>query len=359
MPISTAVQSPSASSGSSYDFSPRNFDGSNDSQPVTVVNCKSPIIIQRGSKGFGFSIKSVRVYMGNTEFYTIQHIVSSVDPTTVAYENGLRTDDLITHVNGSCVENVTQPELLQKLICSGDWLTLKVAALDQTTIKKCDGFRGTTVMARIPRRACFKHKLHRRAMEHRKKASLFRRLSGKRVSAELSGGASNALVQSLHRSISSTDGLCADGTSSSVPCLFSSSFHEGTSTAGGICKSALSPSMFESTLQSHSSSSGSSRPCSLHGLKQKLSKPLKIAASQRKEVQSIPLSPLARCDHHQQQQEKQTSTITVRPQVVLSPSQSPLASGLVTTGDSKMAVATTTRSHSFKCTRPTSYKKEE
>ncbi|KFD50184.1 hypothetical protein M513_08929 [Trichuris suis] len=333
MPISTAVQSPSASSGSSYDFSPRNFDGSNDSQPVTVTNCRSPIIIQRGSKGFGFSIKSVRVYLGNTEFYTIQHIVSSVDPTTAAYENGLRAEDLITHVNGSCVENVTQPELLQKLICSGDWLTLKVAALDQTTIKKCDGFRGmTTTMSRIPRRACYKHKLHRRAMEHRKKASLFRRLSGKRVSAELSGGASSALVQSLHRSISSTDGLCADGTSSSVPCLFSSSFHEGTTTttAGATCRSALSPSMFESTPQSHSSSSGSSRPCSLHGLKQKLSKPLKIAASRRKEVQSIPLSPLARCDH-QQQQEKQISTTTVRPQVVLSPSQSPLASGLVTT----------------------------
>uniref|UniRef100_A0A5S6QCX2 non-specific serine/threonine protein kinase n=1 Tax=Trichuris muris TaxID=70415 RepID=A0A5S6QCX2_TRIMR len=392
LPISTAVQSPSASSGSSYDFSPRHLETAvSEGQPMAAVTgCKSPITIQRGAKGFGFSIKSVRVYLGSTDFYAVQHIVSSVDPHSTAYESGLRVEDLITHVNGGCVENITQPELLQKLMCSGDWLTLKVSALDQTTIKKCEGLRsGTATTTRIPRRACFKYRLQRRAMEHRKKASLFRRLSGKRVSAELSSGASSALVQSLHRSVSTTEGLRTDGTSSSVPCLFSSSFHEGvttTSSGGGscaaVCKSTLPPLAFESSMATtstqvhHSSSTNSARPCSLHGLKQKLSKPLKIAASRRKEVQYMPLSPLARCD--QQQQERQLSIITVRPQVVVpSPSQPPLVSGLASTADSETTIAdgiataatataisgnsggSKVRSQSFKCIRPATYGKHE
>ncbi|KRX63592.1 Microtubule-associated serine/threonine-protein kinase 1 [Trichinella sp. T9] len=180
------LNSPSQSSNSSHDCSP-NCCSSVDIAPV-VHTYKPTVTFQRGSLAFGFSIKSIRVYLGQTDFYTIQHIVSAVEKGSAAYQNGLRVNDLITHVDGTAVQNFTQPELLRRLMRGGgQWVTIRATSLDQTSIRLGRPRRAAGRLARRVGVGTVKQKLQRRAwMEKRKVASLFRRMSGKRHKVSLS-----------------------------------------------------------------------------------------------------------------------------------------------------------------------------
>lgn len=40
-----------------------------------ITSLKPPIILRRGPSGFGFTVNTVRVYFGDTDFYTMQHLV--------------------------------------------------------------------------------------------------------------------------------------------------------------------------------------------------------------------------------------------------------------------------------------------
>ena len=64
------VTSPGGSSTSSRDGSPNR-----DVSPLTR-NLNPPIVLKRGTKGFGFGLRSVRVYIGETNVYMLQHIVT-------------------------------------------------------------------------------------------------------------------------------------------------------------------------------------------------------------------------------------------------------------------------------------------
>lgn len=54
------------------------------------------ILFRKGSKGYGFTIRSVRVYLSETsEYYTIEHIVSAVRPGSpgkVLYAHSFKSD---------------------------------------------------------------------------------------------------------------------------------------------------------------------------------------------------------------------------------------------------------------------------
>jgi len=64
------VQSPGGSStASSRDTSP-----CRELSPL-VSSLKPPIIIRRGPRGFGFTVHTIRVYYGDTDFYTMHHLV--------------------------------------------------------------------------------------------------------------------------------------------------------------------------------------------------------------------------------------------------------------------------------------------
>lgn len=64
------VQSPGGSStASSRDTSP-----CRELSPL-VTSLKPPIIIRRGPRGFGFTVHTIRVYYGDTDFYTMHHLV--------------------------------------------------------------------------------------------------------------------------------------------------------------------------------------------------------------------------------------------------------------------------------------------
>lgn len=67
---SQPVQSPGGSStASSRDTSP-----CRELSPL-VTSLKPPIIIRRGPRGFGFTVHTIRVYYGDTDFYTMHHLV--------------------------------------------------------------------------------------------------------------------------------------------------------------------------------------------------------------------------------------------------------------------------------------------
>ncbi|VDO96451.1 unnamed protein product [Soboliphyme baturini] len=354
-----AVQSPGASSNSSIEGSSSRSD-SFDISPL-INSVKPTIALRRGYKGFGFSFRSIRVYLGHTDYYTIQHIITVffllirlscilfindymfyVDPKSSAFEAGLRPDDLITSINGCHVQNSTQSEVLHKLICGGEWLTLRVCPLDQTSIKI--GKARKSVGKLVRRRGGGRRKVQqRRALDKKSKGSLFRRLSGKRVSAEFI--TTHNPAQSLHRSVSNAEGLAAvrpEGTT--VPALTiapavcsclstTSGTYLSPSSVRSRCFSCHLPVPFvsESALSfGHPTPSPmatvnittppsptivkspitSSRPSSFHGLKHKIVKTLK--SPRRKQTQAIPLSPLARSD-------QSSSTLPNDPAVQSSP----------------------------------------
>ena len=39
------------------------------------LSLKPPIVLSKGAKGFGFTLKAIRVYMGDTSDYTVHHLV--------------------------------------------------------------------------------------------------------------------------------------------------------------------------------------------------------------------------------------------------------------------------------------------
>jgi hypothetical protein len=40
-----------------------------------ITSLKPPIILRRGPSGFGFTVNTIRVYYGDSDFYTMHHLV--------------------------------------------------------------------------------------------------------------------------------------------------------------------------------------------------------------------------------------------------------------------------------------------
>lgn len=58
-----------SSNPSSRDSSP-----SRDLSPA-VANAKPPLVIHRAGKKYGFTLRAIRVYMGDSDIYTVHHMV--------------------------------------------------------------------------------------------------------------------------------------------------------------------------------------------------------------------------------------------------------------------------------------------
>lgn len=58
-----------SSNPSSRDSSP-----SRDLSPA-ISNAKPPIVIHRAGKKYGFTLRAIRVYMGDSNVYTVHHMV--------------------------------------------------------------------------------------------------------------------------------------------------------------------------------------------------------------------------------------------------------------------------------------------
>ncbi|XP_065090879.1 microtubule-associated serine/threonine-protein kinase 3 [Ochlerotatus camptorhynchus] len=297
-----------------------------------VTNLKPPLIIRRGPRGFGFTVHTIRVYYGDTDFYTMHHLVMAVDEGSPAFEAGLRPADLITHVNGEAVQGLYHTQVLQLLLSGAELVSLRATPLEHTSIQS-GGRKREPWQSKFAKKSTHSRRKQKKDNEKKRKTSLFRRISSKRASAEMqqmvAGIQSPTSVppsrsfQSFTRFQGSQPNLVAAGNAipSAIQPVPSTSL-----TASPVNRLSLSPLNTINAYQPSPASSPSTsapstptgtityndgaplyqRPSTLHVLKHKLhsspcpttkglhTTPAAGRPNRRKSADHMPLSPLAR-----------------------------------------------------------------
>lgn len=263
-----------SSNPSSRDSSP-----SRDPSPV-CGSLRPPIVIHSSGKKYGFSLRAIRVYMGDSDVYTVHHVVWSVEEGSPAQEAGLRAGDLITHINGESVLGLVHMDVVELLLKSGNKISLRTTALENTSIKVGPA-RKNVAKGRMARRS---KRSRRRETQDRRK-SLFKRIS--KPSSVLH--TSRSFSSGLQHSLSSSESLPGSPTHSlspspTTPCR--------SPAPDAPTDTASPPNVSPSSSSPASPATGHTRPSSLHGLAAKLGPP-RHKSGRRKSTSSIPPSPLA------------------------------------------------------------------
>ncbi|XP_028719257.2 microtubule-associated serine/threonine-protein kinase 3 isoform X9 [Peromyscus leucopus] len=191
-----------SSNPSSRDSSP-----SRDPSPV-CGSLRPPIVIHSSGKKYGFSLRAIRVYMGDSDVYTVHHVVWSVEEGSPAQEAGLRAGDLITHINGESVLGLVHMDVVELLLKSGNKISLRTTALENTSIRVGPA-RKNVAKGRMARRS---KRSRRRETQDRRK-SLFKRIS--KPASVLH--TSRSFSSGLHHSLSSSESLPGSPTHSLSP----------------------------------------------------------------------------------------------------------------------------------------------
>ncbi|XP_064607018.1 microtubule-associated serine/threonine-protein kinase 3-like isoform X3 [Liolophura sinensis] len=287
--VSQPMNSPGGSSTSSRDASP-----SREISPL-ARSLKPPIVIKKGARGFGFTLRAIRVYLGDSDIYTLQHVVVAVEENSPAFEAGLHPGDLITHINDDAVQSLLHTQVVKLILSSGSLLRMRCVPMESTSIRT--GAKKRVTPGKMAKRSQKKKHSRERSGEKKKSRSLLRRLSNRKVEQMLPGSpvTPNRAFSPLAKSLSVTDGSTNHSTPLRVsrsPRTSICSTSWSPTDAGHSPGSSNSSSPNSSAPNSPASSAQFSRPSSLHGLKHKLAQSLK--SPRRKSVHNIPLSPLAR-----------------------------------------------------------------
>ncbi|XP_057598038.1 microtubule-associated serine/threonine-protein kinase 4 isoform X6 [Hippopotamus amphibius kiboko] len=241
-----------------------------------------PIVIHSSGKNYGFTIRAIRVYVGDSDIYTVHHIIWNVEEGSPACQAGLKAGDLITHINGEPVHGLVHTEVIELLLKSGNKVSITTTPFENTSIKTGPA-----------RRNSYKSRMVRRSKKSKKKESLERRRS---LFKKLAKQPSPLLHTSrsfscLNRSLSSGESLPGSPTHSLSPRSPTPSYRSTPDFPSGTNSSqSSSPS---SSAPNSPAGSGHIRPSTLHGLAPKLSGQ-RYRSGRRKSAGNIPLSPLAR-----------------------------------------------------------------
>ncbi|XP_072451872.1 microtubule-associated serine/threonine-protein kinase 4-like isoform X4 [Chiloscyllium punctatum] len=275
-PLASPISPHSLSSDpSSRDSSPSRDSSTSSGSP------KPPIIIYSSGKKYGFTLRAIRVYMGDSDVYTVHHIVWNVEEGSAAHTAGLKAGDLITHVNSEPVLGLVHTEVVELLVKSGNKVAITTTPFENTSIRTGPA-RRPSHRSRMMRRS--KKTKKKEGQERRR--SLFKKFAKQPVILHTSRSFS-----SLNRSLSSSDSMPGSPTHSLSPRSPTQSFRSAPDFQSGTNSSqSSSPS---SSAPNSPAGSGHVRPSTLHGLGSKLGGP-KYRSGRRKSAGSIPLSPLAR-----------------------------------------------------------------
>ncbi|KAF7656316.1 hypothetical protein LDENG_00043730 [Lucifuga dentata] len=270
-------------------ISPRSLSSnpsSRDSSPsrnlsLSPGSLRPPIIIHTSGKKYGFTLQAIRVYMGDSDVYTVHHMVSSVEEGSPAHQSGLRTGDLITHVNGESVQGLVHPEMIELLLKSGKKVALQTIALENTSIKVGPA-RKTKHKGKMARRS----KKSKKRDNYDRRRSILKKLSKQNTVMH----SSRSFSSGLHHSVSSSESLPGSPTHSlspgpSTPCQSPAPDHQAFDNN--------SPQSTSPCSSSPGSPAAHIRPSSLHGLGSKLSTQRYTKVGRRKSTSNIPPSPLA------------------------------------------------------------------
>ncbi|XP_006899045.1 PREDICTED: LOW QUALITY PROTEIN: microtubule-associated serine/threonine-protein kinase 2 [Elephantulus edwardii] len=278
------LASPMSPHSQSSNPSSRDSSPSRDFLPA-LGSLRPPIIIHRAGKKYGFTLRAIRVYMGDSDVYTVHHMVWHVEDGGPASEAGLRQGDLITHVNGEPVQGLVHTEVVELILKSGNKVSISTTPLENTSIKVGPARKGN-YKAKMARRS--KRSRGKDGQESRKRSSLFRKITKQASLLHTSRS-----LSSLNRSLSS--GESGPGSPTHSYSLSPRSPTQGyrvtadtVHSVGGTSSQSSSPS---SSVPSSPAGSGHTRPSSLHGLAPKLQR--QYRSPRRKSAGSIPLSPLA------------------------------------------------------------------
>ncbi|XP_055050976.2 microtubule-associated serine/threonine-protein kinase 1 isoform X1 [Misgurnus anguillicaudatus] len=258
----------SCDSSTSRDYSP------------TVSALRSPITIQRSGKKYGFTLRAIRVYMGDTNVYSVHHMVWHVESGGPAEEAGLCAGDLITHVNGESVHGLVHTEVVELILKSGSKVMVTTTPFENTSIK-IGPARKLSYKAKMARRV---KKTAKDGQESKKQSSLLRKITKQSNLLHTSRS-----LSSLNRSLSSGDSLPGSPTHN-LSARSPTQTYRSLPDSAYLGTSSQSSSPASSTPNSPATSQHM-RPSSLYGLSPKLHRQYRSARC--KSAGNIPLSPLA------------------------------------------------------------------
>lgn len=303
---------------------PRSPAGSRRKSKTLSLGLRPPIIIEKGPRGYGFTLQAIRVYFGDSNYYRVHHIVSNVDHGSAAFEAGLRPGDLLTHVNDESVIGLSHRQTIELILSGGTKVKLCATELAKTSIKQ--GGRKRVLSASKQVRKKLPPRRGRRTVtspnlpsspgpetgDKQPKHKPFWKRIGRRTSLSLSPGSSLRRTSSLKRMVSSPDGRPARPAS---PKLSSPSFDFRTLSDQSSSSVSSSPASSPSSPSAH----GLGRPGALQGLIPKLRA---VRSPRRKSSSHVPVSPLARTPsptsaspshpHNLSHQARSTSPLTLR-----------------------------------------------
>ncbi|XP_052463483.1 microtubule-associated serine/threonine-protein kinase 1 isoform X1 [Carassius gibelio] len=276
---SSPLASPMSPRSLSSNPSSRDSSPSRDYCP-TVTVLRSPITIHRSGKKYGFTLRAIRVYIGDTDIYSVHHIVWHVEDGGPAQEAGLCAGDLITHVNGESVHGLVHTEVVELILKSGNKVTVTTTPFENTSIKVGPA-RKSSCKSKMARRS---KRTVKEGQESKRRGSLFRKITKQSNLLHTSRS-----LSSLNRSLSSSDSLPGSPTHS-LSGHSPTQGYRSTPESSHLGASSQSSSPASSAPNSPATTQHM-RPSSLHGLSPKLHRQYRSARC--KSAGNIPLSPLA------------------------------------------------------------------
>ena len=106
------------------------------SEMIRTAKQRPVLTIKRGPRGYGFTLRAIKVYYDDSDYFTIQHLVIHLEHQGPAYSAGLKCNDIITHVNDEVVCGKMHHEIVQSIMLSvNNTLRLHTIQLAETSIK--------------------------------------------------------------------------------------------------------------------------------------------------------------------------------------------------------------------------------